>query len=48
MARVTAKERHERAVALRTAVERSRQEWLGKRVRFSILLDHKLSTSQST
>ena len=41
MARVTAKERRERAAALRAAVEQSRREWLGKQVRFTDLLDHK-------
>jgi hypothetical protein len=39
MARVTAKERRERAAALRAAVEQSRREWLGRRVRFIDLLD---------
>jgi hypothetical protein len=39
MARVTAKERRERAAALLTAVEQSRREWSGKRVRFTDLLD---------
>jgi hypothetical protein len=41
MARLTAKERRERAAALRAAVEQSRREWLGKQVRFTDLLDHK-------
>lgn len=41
MARETAKERREWAAALRVAVEQSRREWLGKRVRFADLLDHK-------
>lgn len=41
MARFTAKERRERAAALHTAVERSRQQWLGKRIRFTDLLDEK-------
>ena len=39
MARVTAKERRERAAALLAAEEQSRREWLGKRVRFTDLLD---------
>jgi hypothetical protein len=41
MARRTARERRERAAALHAAVEQSRREWLGKRVRFTDLLDHK-------
>lgn len=41
MARLTAKERQERALALQLAVEKSRQEWLGKRIRFRDLLDKK-------
>lgn len=41
MARRTAKERRERVAALQAAVEQSRQEWLGKRVCFTDLLDHK-------
>jgi len=42
MAWLTAKERRERSVALLVAVERSRREWVGKRVRFTDLLDHKI------
>src|SRR5258706_1997870 len=41
MARLTAKERREQAAALRVAVDQSRREWLGKRVRFTDLLDYK-------
>lgn len=41
MGRLTARERRERAAALRAAVEQSRRGWLGKRVRFTDLLDHK-------
>ena len=41
MVRLTAKERRERAAALLVAVEHSRQKWVGKRVRFTDLLDHK-------
>ena len=42
MARLTAKERRERALVLQLAVEKSRQEWLGKRVPFRDLLDKKI------
>jgi hypothetical protein len=41
MPRLTAKERREKAAALLAAVEQSRREWLGKRVRFTDLLDTK-------
>lgn len=42
MTQLTAKERREQATALLVAVERSRREWVGKRVRFTDLLDHKI------
>ena len=41
MARRTAREQRERAAALHAVVEHSRREWLGKRLRFTDLLDHK-------
>ncbi len=41
MARLTVQERRERAAALRIAGEHSRQQWLGKRIRFTDLLDEK-------
>jgi hypothetical protein len=41
MPRLTTKERREKAAALRAPVEQSRREWLGKRVRFTDLLDNK-------
>ncbi|HEU5376775.1 MAG TPA: hypothetical protein VFV38_15170 [Ktedonobacteraceae bacterium] len=42
MGRVTARERREQALALQAAIEKSRREWLGTRVRFRDLLDKKI------
>ncbi len=48
MARLTARERRERAEALRAAVEQSRRDWLGKRVQFTDLLDKKIKVGVFT
>ena len=42
MVRVTAQQRRERVAALRAQVEQSRRDWLGKRIRFTDLLDKKV------
>ncbi len=41
MARLTAQERQEWAAVLHTAGERSRRQWLGKRIRLTDLLEKK-------
>ena len=48
MARKTARERREQAEVLQKAVEQSRREWLGKRVRFRDLLDKKMKVGVFT
>ncbi len=48
MARRTVKQRREQAEALRAQVEQSRREWLGKRVRFTDLLDDKIKVGVFT
>ena len=42
MVRVTVQQRRERAAALCAQVEQSRRDWLGKRIRFTDLLDKKV------
>ena len=48
MARKTTRERREQAEALQRAVEQSRRQWLGKRVRFRHLLDKKMKVGVFT
>ena len=48
MARLTAKERRERAAVLQVMVEQSRQNWLGKRVTFEHPLDEKIKLGRVT